>query len=239
MLETAIILAGGQGTRLRSVISDIPKPMAPVNGRPFLEHQLDYFIEQGIRQFVIAVGYLHDKIIDHFGSNFRGASIRYSIELAPLGTGGALRLAASQLEYGSSFVVSNGDTFFSINLKKMVFDHNYNRSDWTFAVFKSADIKRYTGIIADDTGKVISIANTPPNRNGLDFVNGGIYLTNREFIDKVFLSELSNTSLEADIFPLMLTDNHNVYIYLSSAEFIDIGIPADYARAYKIIGTPC
>jgi hypothetical protein len=94
-ITSAIVLAGGLGTRLRSAVPDLPKPMAPIAGRPFLAHQLDQWIAHGIRDFVLAVGYRHEAISDYFGAHYRGASIRYSVEATPLGTGGALLCTAA------------------------------------------------------------------------------------------------------------------------------------------------
>ena len=95
-MTSALVLAGGLGTRLRSVVSKLPKPMAPVRGRPFLEHLLDYWLHQGVNHFVLSVGYLHELIIDHMGSNYKGAMIEYVIEESPLGTGGGLLLGAQK-----------------------------------------------------------------------------------------------------------------------------------------------
>ena len=88
MVTTAIILAGGLGTRLRETVPNLPKPMVPIHNRPFLEHQMDYWIEQGITQFILSVGYLKDIIINHFGNSYKGVSIDYAIDTSPLGTGG-------------------------------------------------------------------------------------------------------------------------------------------------------
>ena len=91
----AVILAGGLGTRLREVVSDVPKPMAPVNGRPFLEHQMDFYAAQGITHFVLSVGYLAEVITKHFGDTYRGCAIDYAVETTPLGTGGGLLLSST------------------------------------------------------------------------------------------------------------------------------------------------
>src|SRR5215471_11172514 len=95
-MTLAVILAGGLGTRLRGTVPDVPKPMAPIRGRPFLEYQLDYWIGKGINRFVLSVGYRHEVIIDHFGASYRGAELSYAIEHTPLGTGGALLLAVEE-----------------------------------------------------------------------------------------------------------------------------------------------
>jgi D-glycero-alpha-D-manno-heptose 1-phosphate guanylyltransferase len=234
MIDTAIVLAGGLGTRLRDVVSAVPKSMAPINGRPFLEYQLDYLISYGLKNFVLAVGYLNEKIINHFGTCYRGASIDYSIENLPLGTGGALSLALKHMEFGSDFLVLNGDTFFNIDLMQMVCKHESNMSAWTFAVFKSDDANRYTAITASETGQVTSFENKSKEKSF--FVNGGIYLTNRDFVSSILPPVLISQSLEIDIFPSMLSNDSKVFIYQSDAKFIDIGIPKDYERADDLIG---
>ncbi|MDQ3186754.1 MAG: NTP transferase domain-containing protein, partial [Pseudomonadota bacterium] len=93
---SAVILAGGIGSRLRSIVPDLPKPMAPVSGRPFLEYQLDYWISQGISSFILSVGYRHEAIVDYFGNSYKGAELDYVIERIPLGTGGGLLLAVEK-----------------------------------------------------------------------------------------------------------------------------------------------
>ena len=117
MVRTAIILAGGLGTRLRKVAPKVPKPMAPINNRPFVEYQMDYWINQGITQFILSVGYLKDVIINHFGNSYKGISIEYVEESSPLGTGGGLLFAAKNLH--ETFVVLNGDTFFEVNINSL------------------------------------------------------------------------------------------------------------------------
>ena len=113
---TAVILAGGLGTRLRSVVPDLPKPMAPVNGRPFLACQMDYWLQQGIQHFVLSVGYRHQSIMDYFGSNYCGSPVEYVVEDTPLGTGGGLLLAVEKLIKESLIMTRNlsiGRPFYS------------------------------------------------------------------------------------------------------------------------------
>ena len=102
------------GTRLRSAVPDLPKPMAPIKGRPFLEYQMDYWINQGVNQFLISVGYKKEAIVSHFGASYKGAQVKYVMEEQPLGTGGGLLLAAQDLD--EPFLLLNGDTFFEADL---------------------------------------------------------------------------------------------------------------------------
>ena len=117
-MTAAIILAGGLGTRLRSAVPDLPKPMAPIGGRPFLDHLLDYWIGQGINRFVLSVGYRHEMIIDHFGNNYKHAELDYVIEQEPMGTGGGFLLAAEKIGKNAPFLLLNGDTF-AVDLKAL------------------------------------------------------------------------------------------------------------------------
>ena len=116
-MTTAIILAGGLGTRLRSAVPDLPKPMAPIAGRPFLAHQMDHWIGQGVSRFVLSVGYRHEAISSHFGRRFHGAAIDYVVETSPLGTGGAVKLATAGLPRDEYTLLLNGDTYFDVPLR--------------------------------------------------------------------------------------------------------------------------
>ena len=116
-VNSAIILAGGLGTRLRGVVQDLPKAMAPIKDRPFLEYQLDYWIGQGIRHFILSVGYRREVIMKHFGDKYRDVSIEYAVEETPMGTGGGLLLAVEKMKKRAPFLLLNGDTFFEVSLK--------------------------------------------------------------------------------------------------------------------------
>src|SRR5262245_17720256 len=144
-MATAIILAGGLGTRLREAVPDLPKPMAPVAGRPFLEHQLDLWIAQGVRRFVLAVGYRHEAIVQHFGASYRGATLEYSVETQPLGTGGALRQAAAMVGDERALLL-NGDTWFDVPLPALAARAMPLDADWCFALFRHDDPARYMGV---------------------------------------------------------------------------------------------
>ena len=117
MLPTAIILAGGFGTRLRSVVQAIPKPMAPVRNRPFLDFQLDWLRKHGCMNVILSTGHLAEKVSDHYGEDYRDMSLHYSVETSPLGTGGAVRRALQHCP-GAEALVLNGDSFFAIDLAK-------------------------------------------------------------------------------------------------------------------------
>ena len=130
----AVVLAGGLGTRLRSVLPDLPKPMAPVNGRPFLEYLLDFWISQGVEHFVLSVGYRYQAVLDHFGFSYRDIPIDYSIESKPVGTGGGLFLASEKIFSDQPFFVINGDTYFPVEANSILNFHTETKSGLTLVL---------------------------------------------------------------------------------------------------------
>ena len=216
----AVVLAGGLGTRLRAAVSDVPKPMAPVGGRPFLERLLDYWIGQGVRRAVLAVGYMYDSIRRHFGDEYRGCAIAYSIEDHPLGTGGAL-VQSLPLVHGDTFLVLNGDTYFAVPLEALSAFHRQRCADATMSLFRS-DNPRYTGISLDADGRVTGFAG-----NGL--VNGGVFLFERSALKGL---PATVASLEKDLLPGM---KGAIYGCVFDAPFVDIGVPEDWRAAANII----
>lgn len=232
----AIVLAGGLGTRLRDAVPDLPKPMAPIGGRPFLEHQLDYWIDQGIRDFVLSVGYKRDAIIRHFGSAYRGIPIRYAIEESPLGTGGGLLLAASCLEIVTPILVLNGDTFFEVPLDEMLAFHRLRRSDWTFALFRTEETGRYMGMRVADDGRIESLRPSGADRPGR-LANGGVYLVEPAILQNCAYKAGDKASLEDDILSGLMDSGGRLYGFECSGRFIDIGIPEDYCRAGEVLAS--
>jgi D-glycero-alpha-D-manno-heptose 1-phosphate guanylyltransferase len=230
-VTTAIILAGGMGTRLRSVVPDLPKPMAPINGRPFLEYQMDYWINQGVKNFIISVGYMKEVIMDHFGSSYKTTPLSYSIELEPLGTGGGLLLAAQGLS--EPFLVLNGDTFFEVELKILMKFHLNRSSEWTFSLFRANEIGRYMGIKTTPDGEITSFQSGVEDVNRL--ANGGVYLLNQTVIEKLKGFYGHKLSLEEDILIELVNQGSKLYGMEFDKKFIDIGLPDDYFRASQIL----
>jgi D-glycero-alpha-D-manno-heptose 1-phosphate guanylyltransferase len=232
-VSSAIILAGGLGTRLRGVVQDLPKAMAPIKDRPFLEHQLDYWIGQGIRHFIISVGYRREVIIKHFGDKYREARIEYAVEESPLGTGGGLLLAIGRLDKRGPFLLLNGDSFFEVSLKELVEFHLQRRSDWTFSLFKTEDHKRYLGMKVDADGRVLSLRSDPGQAE--QFANGGVYLVNPELLEALAQKPAAKLSLEDDILPGLFAGGTKFYGLVCDGRFIDIGLPEDYFRSADIL----
>ena len=216
----AVVLAGGLGTRLRAAVSDVPKPMAPVGGRPFLERLLDYWIGQGVRRAVLAVGYMYDSIRRHFGDEYRGCAIAYSIEDHPLGTGGAL-VQSLPLVHGDTFLVLNGDTYFAVPLEALGAFHRRHGADVSLSLFRS-DNPRYTGISLDPDGRVSSFS-------GDGLVNGGVVLFQRSALEGL---PATIASLEKDLLPGM---KGAIYGCVFDVPFVDIGLPEDWRAAANII----
>ena len=230
-MTVAIILAGGMGTRLRSVVTDVPKPMAPVNGRPFLEHQMGYWINQGVTQFVISVGYMKEEIMNHFGESYRDTPLTYAVEQQPLGTGGGLLLAAKGLS--EPFLVLNGDTFFEVDLDKLMIFHAEKSSEWTFSLFQANEATRYMGMEVNDNGEIFSLKSNEANLGHL--ANGGVYLINPTVLVKLSFTRGHKLSLEDDLLPAFMKQGGKLFGLQFNGTFIDIGIPQDYYRAAEIL----
>ena len=230
----AIVLAGGLGTRLRAAVPDLPKPMAPVGGRPFLEHLLDYWVRQGVTRFVLAVGYKREAVAAHFGPAHRGVPVNYAIEDQPRGTGGGLLLARASLAAAGSFLVLNGDTFFEVSLEALQKFHVANRADATLALFRSPQQGRYTGIRIDQAGRILSLASAGERGQP---ANGGVYIMERGLLDGGHWQTSAPLSLEEDILRDALAGEKRLFGLECSGRFIDIGVPEDYARAGELLGS--
>ena len=230
-MTTAIILAGGLGTRLRSAVPDLPKPMAPVGGRPFLEHLMDYWIDQGVKQFILSVGYLKELVIAHFEDSYRLIPLKYAIEQEPLGTGGGLLQAANGLK--EPFLVLNGDTFFEVSLDELYKFHNEQSSECTFSLFRTNAIGRYMGLEVKEYGEISALKSDMLGVNR--FANGGVYLISPSFIAKTKFVPGHKLSLEDDILPAYIAQGGKLYGCEFTGSFIDIGVPADYFRSVEIL----
>jgi len=228
----AIVLAGGLGTRLRVAVPDLPKPMAPVNGRPFLERLIDYWIAQGVTRFILSTGYRHEALAAHFGAVFHGAGVLHVVEDRPLGTGGGLLLASGALTGTGTFLVLNGDTFFEVALERLRDFHAARRAEATLSLFRSPQQGRYTGIALGNEGEIRSLG--AGTKGGL--ANGGVTLMERSFLAGGPWQPQSAVSLEEDILPFALRAGKRVYGMECAGRFLDIGVPEDYARAAGVLG---
>ncbi len=227
MLNTAIILAGGRGTRLKTIISDLPKPMAPIMNVPFLTYQLNYLKHFGIKKVILSVGYLSEKIIAHYNQSFENISIEYSIEKNPLGTGGGIRMAMSNLNEDLVLIL-NGDSFFDLNLEQFYNLHLEQKAEFSLALRYVNNSERYGNIEFNSTHQITSfIEKNQLNQSG--YINAGVYILSK----KLYLQNTKpdiNFSIEKDFFEKQLNQ-----LIIKGFEFkdyfIDIGIPEDYLKA--------
>ena len=217
----AILLCGGLGTRLREVVKDVPKPMAPINGTPFMQIKLDQLVDAGVSRVVFATGYKKEIIRDYFGDNYRGMEICYSEENEPLGTGGAIKQA---LEYitEANVIVMNGDAYIDIDLKALMQHHLDNPCTATIAVKPMHNFDRYGNCIFDGI-LIKEFIEKQPTHFG--HINLGCYVLSRNIFDGLGLDK--KFSFENDYLNIYVkTKPHHVYI--NDGYFIDIGIPSDY-----------
>jgi D-glycero-alpha-D-manno-heptose 1-phosphate guanylyltransferase len=227
VLREAIVLAGGFGTRLRSVLQDVPKPLAPINGKPFLHYILRYLQAHGLSKIVLSVGYLGEQVEKAFGDTYLGMQIVYAYEDQPLGTGGGIRLALESCET-QDVLVLNGDTFFDIDLTAFYQFHQTMQADFTLALRQVPDASRY-GTIALEGHTIHSFREKSTTDKGSGIINGGIYILNRDkYMSKTTTGNAF--SIEQDVFTPFMDELH-ICGFISNAYFIDIGIPEDYAKA--------
>ncbi|MFN5335264.1 MAG: nucleotidyltransferase family protein [Bacteroidota bacterium] len=226
-ISTAIILAGGLGTRLRSVVSDLPKCMAPINQRPFLDHVIQYLKKQGIQNFIFSLGYKADTIIEHIQTHYSDLNAEFAIEPSPLGTGGAIHYAC-QYVHDDNVIIVNGDTLFEANLNALAKLHISHHSECTIALKPMKDFQRYGIVTLNEQNQVTGFKEKQYYSEGL--INGGIYALNiHSFLAKSFKDIFS---FEKDY--LEAYSSKGLFCgYESDAYFIDIGIPEDYERAQK------
>lgn len=222
----AIILAGGFGTRLKHVVKDVPKPMAPVCGKPFLWYILKDLKAKGIEHIVLAVGYKKECIREYFGTSFQGVKLDYSEENTPLFTGGAIKQALALCREEQVFVI-NGDTFFDVDLERMKGRHIQNGAVLTIATKYMTDFERYGTIATDSSERIVGFLEKQHCEQGR--INGGVYLLRRDALEKM---DMRAFSFEKEYMEKRVSEG-GMYAYPSDGYFIDIGIPEDYAKAQE------
>jgi D-glycero-alpha-D-manno-heptose 1-phosphate guanylyltransferase len=224
----AIILAGGKGTRLREIIPDLPKPMAPVNGKPFLFYVLNWLKDYRVEKIILSTGYRSESIIDYFGESFCGIPLEYVVEQKPLGTGGAISFAMKK-SFGDDVLVLNGDTWFPVPLDRFFLFHTGGQNKFSLALKPMKDFSRYGNVeCKEDT--IIRFNEKKLCKDGL--INGGIYVINRTFFGSLHLPEIF--SVEAEVFE-KYAGSALVKCMIFDEPFIDIGIPEDYRKAGLIL----
>jgi D-glycero-alpha-D-manno-heptose 1-phosphate guanylyltransferase len=223
----AIILAGGFGRRLRELVSDVPKPMAPVAGKPFLEILLGNLALKGFRRVVLSLGFMADKISDHFGDQFAGMALDYVVESYPLGTGGAVRLALASCNQDHVFVF-NGDTFLDLEVAEV--EQLWQEQHHPIIVGRKVqDTKRYGSLL---TAHACVTGFAEKGMSGPGLINAGCYVLENSQLDEYPLQQ--PFSLEAD-FLTKTVQKIPVDVFVTEGLFIDIGIPEDYIRAQTLL----
>lgn len=219
----ALILAGGAGTRLRSVLAGLNKPMAPLAGRPFLEYLLIQLKKHEIDEVTLCVGYKADLIQAYFGrGDGWGMQVSYSYETALRGTAGALKLAEG-LVRDEDFFVMNGDSLFDIDLHALMHYHRDMKALATLALAYVDDVQRYGAVGLNESGRIVSFTEKREGNTG-GLINGGVYVFAREILD--FIPGGQPVSLEQDILPKII--GRDLYGLPLPGYFVDIGVPADY-----------
>ena len=226
-----LILVGGQGTRLKSIIQDMPKPMAPINGVPFLEIQLRQIVSQGFHNIRLLTGFQAEKIQEYFKTNSNGAKINYTIEKQPLGTGGAIFNGIKESSF-HEFIIFNGDTYFDFDLLHFagVGEKNLSEGKYTINLNHVEESIRY-GFVEIDNNDQIKNFNEKPIEKSSGFINAGVY-----FFDRTILTHHNEEifSIETQLFPKLSTMNL-LKGHRDRGTFIDIGIPEDYYRAQALL----
>ena len=223
----AIILAGGFGTRLKTVVKDVPKPMALIAGRPFLFYLLSHLKKYHFTDVVLSVGYLKEQIMKYFGENFLGINIKYAVEDSPLGTGGAIINSLKYVNKDEPVVILNGDTFLELDYTKLIDFHKNNKSNFTIALTKLEDCSRY-GLVETDANDIVTSFKEKDSDARNNYINSGTHVINPRIFDSYDLTE--KFSFEVDFVTPNL-EKLKIKAFRDNHYFIDIGIPEDYQKS--------
>ncbi len=219
----AVVLVGGEGTRLRPLTYTTPKSMLPIANRPFLEHQVEHLRSHGVDRIVLACGYKPDAIRAHFGSE-----LEYVVEPEPLGTGGAIAYAAREAGISEPFVACNGDVLTALDLSALVAFHGDRRARMTIALHPVDDPSRY-GVVATDAGGAVTafIEKPPPGSTPVRTINAGTYVAQPDVLD--LIPPGGPVSVEYDVFPRLVGEG--LYALADEGAWRDIGTPESYLAA--------
>ncbi len=231
---TAVVLAGGEGTRLRPLTNDLPKPVLPVANRPFFEYMLDHLREAGVTRVIMALGYRAEPLIESFGDGSAyGLMIDYVVEQKPLGTSGAVRALLPELK--ETFLVLNGDCVTEIDIAAMVNQHVERREYATLAVHSVDDPSRYGVVLIDGIGYVNRFIEKPPGpRFPAHTVNSGVYALEPEMFN--FISD-GFSMFEKDLFPAALMAGVEIGTFPWEGYFMDMGTPESFLQLNRDVLT--
>ncbi|MEE9542950.1 MAG: nucleotidyltransferase family protein [Thermodesulfobacteriota bacterium] len=232
---TAVILAGGKGTRLRDAVSDVPKVLARVLGRPFITYLLDQLDEAGLKKVVLSTGYMNEMVSAELGDSYKDLKLSYSVEETPLGTGGGLRKALGLLDSELALIM-NGDSYADLDLKAFLEWFYLRDRKAAMALASVDDNSRYGSVEVSEDGAISAFkeksagngkAGGHGGRGGL--INAGVYLVKRSLIAEI--KEGAPYSLERELFPSLISKEDGLWGYRFDGAFIDIGTPESYAMA--------
>jgi len=226
-MRECIILAGGMGTRLQSVITDLPKCMAPINGKPFLFYLFEWLKKNDFERIILSLGYKSEAVIEFAKKHNSSFEIEYVIEEEPLGTGGAIALALQHCKNSDIYII-NGDTFFDVNLNDFFQFHTEKNAELTIAAKPLKNYDRYGSLLCTEEGRIIGFTEKKATIEGN--INGGIYLLNSKSL--LLSGKTGKFSFETDVLEKYFQERR-LFAFPDNGYFIDIGIPEDYYKAEK------
>lgn len=227
----AVILAGGEGTRLRPLTSNLPKPMIPLVNRPFLERMIDYLKRHGVTEVILAMGYLPDKIQDYFGDG-RGLGVKltYSVEQKPLGTAGAVKLVGPLIK--GTFIVLNGDIVTDMDLSEEIRLHHSRKATATLFLVPVEDPSRFGVVELDAESRILRFTEKPKREEArANTINGGCYILEPEIFAHIPADE--HYMFERGLFPKLVEVGRPMYGYAPSCYWNDVGTPATYLQVHR------
>ena len=226
----AVILVGGEGTRLRPLTYDLPKPMVPIFGRPYLEHLIELLKKHNIFEIILSSGYKVEEIEQYFknGSQF-GVKIFYAVETTPLGTAGAIKNAEKFIK--DTFLVFNGDIMTDIDLTAFLRMHKKYAGLGTLSLYSVEDPSAFGLIETDINGRITAFIEKPkPEDITTNYINAGVYILEKKILE--FIPEKINCSIERKIYPELLKSNYALYSFKFDTYWIDIGSPQKYMKVH-------
>lgn len=228
----AVVLVGGEGTRLRPLTYRTPKPLLPIANRPFLERQLAWMAGHGVTEVVLSLGYLPDAFVAHFPQGrFGDLELRYAVEPEPMGTAGAIRFAAEVAGIDERFVVCNGDVLTALDLGALVEFHDARAATATIHLVRVADPSAFGVVPTYDDGEVKAfVEKPPPGQAPTDWINAGTYVLEPSVLERI--PPNINVSIERETFPRMLDRRGRLYAMQSDVYWLDIGTPEKYLAAH-------
>lgn len=223
-----VVLCGGKGTRLKEVVNDRPKPMAEINGHPFLDILIEYISSFGFRRFILCTGYMADFVRQYYSASETQVEIVFSPEDIPLGTGGAVKNAGKFIK-SETFMVVNGDSFCPVKLSQFLDFHLVKDAIVSMVVTESEDVRDFGTICLDDSQRIVRFEEKKEGKKS--FINAGIYLFEKELFP--IIPSNTKCSLEYDLFPALV--KQKFYGYVTQEKLIDIGTPERYEQAKRIL----